>query len=110
MRAHLVSSLLPALFVVTAGAAVSFASTACADVTISPGQTLNMSCSGGVCAPTAKKAVLNVGDLETLLASGNVEVTTTGSGVQADSIVTNAPLAWSSANTLALDAYESVIV
>ena len=54
-----------------------------ATVAISSQTTQNMTCSGGVCAPTAKSAVLNAGDLETLLASGNVSVTTTGSGVQA---------------------------
>jgi hypothetical protein len=81
-----------------------------ADVTISSGATQNMSCSNGVCAPTSKSAVLNVGDLESLLVSGNIEVTTTGSGIQADNIVIKARLAWSSSNTLALDAYQSIIV
>src|ERR1700722_2587194 len=81
-----------------------------AAVTISSAQTSNMNCSGGICAPTAKNAVLNVADLQNLLASGNVEVMTTGSGVQADDIEIDAPLAWSSANTLALDAYQSILV
>ena len=36
-----------------------------------------MSCSAGVCAPTATDAVLNVTDLENLLASGNVSVVAT---------------------------------
>jgi hypothetical protein len=65
-----------------------------ADVTISSDQTQNMSCSAGVCMPTATSAVLNVGDLATLLASGNVEVTTTGSGVEANNIGVEAPLTW----------------
>src|SRR5439155_22298305 len=60
-----------------------------AAVTISTGGTQNMSCSGGVCAPTSSDAVLNVTDLESLLAVGNVKVTTTGSGVQATDIVVN---------------------
>ena len=81
-----------------------------AAVTISSAGTQNMSCSNGVCVPTANAAVLNVGDLESLLASGNVEVTTTGSGVQADDIVIKAPLTWSSSNALALDAYESIVI
>jgi hypothetical protein len=81
-----------------------------AAVSISSGQTSNMTCANGICAPTAKNAVLNVGDLENLLASGNVEVTTTGSGIQASDIVINEALAWSSTNTLALDAYQSVNV
>jgi hypothetical protein len=69
-----------------------------------------MSCSGGICAPTDKKAVLNVGDLEGFLASGNVTVTTTGSGVQADDIEVKALLTWSTSNRLVLDAYQSIIV
>jgi hypothetical protein len=36
-----------------------------------------MSCSAGVCAPTVTDAMLNVTDLENLLASGNVSVVTT---------------------------------
>jgi hypothetical protein len=54
-----------------------------ADAAISTAATQNMSCASGVCAPTASDAVPNVGDLESLLASGNVEVTTTGSEVEA---------------------------
>jgi hypothetical protein len=67
-----------------------------------------MSCVSGVCAPTASDAVLNVGDLEALLASGYVSVTTTGSGVQADSIEVAAALTWSSGSALTLDAFQSV--
>jgi hypothetical protein len=67
-----------------------------------------MDCSGGICAPTARNAILNARDLEALLASGNVEVTTTGSGVQAGNIDVDAALAWSSTNILALDAHESL--
>jgi len=67
-----------------------------------------MTCSGGTCSPTAAKAVLNVGDLESLLASGAVTVTTTGSGVQAGDIRVDAPLSWSSTNTLTLNAYQSI--
>jgi len=81
-----------------------------ADVAISTDPTSNMSCSGGVCAPTASDAVLNVSDLESYLASGSLEVTTTGSGVQANNIDVTAPFAWSAANTLTLDAYDSITV
>lgn len=85
------------------------ATAAQADVTISSDATQNMSCSGGVCAPTASDAVLNVGDLETLLAAGNVTVTTTGSGVQASNVNIVTKLGWS-ANTLTLDSYQSISV
>jgi hypothetical protein len=69
-----------------------------------------MVCTGGVCAPTADSATLNVNDLETLLASGNVEVTTTGSGVQANNIVHGANLSWSGPATLTLDAHQSITI
>jgi hypothetical protein len=88
-----------------------FAPAAQADVTISTAATHNMACSAGVCSPTASSAVLNAGDLETLLASGNVEVTTTGSsGVQADNIDVTAALGWSNQSMLELGAYDSIAV
>jgi len=86
------------------------ASSAHAAVTISAAATANVTCSGGICAPTAKNAVLNVGDLETLLAAGSVTVTTTGTGVQASNIDIKAALSWSSAGTLSLLAKKSVAV
>ncbi|HEY5046480.1 MAG TPA: hypothetical protein VII49_00480 [Rhizomicrobium sp.] len=79
-----------------------------ADVAISSAQTQNMSCSGGVCSPTAKNAVLSVTDLTNLLASGNVTVTTTGSGVQANNIDVNTAFGWAGASALTLDAYQSL--
>jgi hypothetical protein len=87
------------------------ASPALAAVAISTEATSNMSCSGGVCSPTAADAVLNATDLENLLASGNVTVTTTGSGgVQATDIQVEAPFSWLNANGLTLDAYQSIAV
>ncbi len=88
--------------------AACFAVPAHADVVISTDATQNITCANGICAPTAASAVLNVTDLENLLASGNVEVTTTGSGVQADNIDIAAPLSWSNASSLSLDAYQSL--
>src|SRR5689334_221156 len=81
-----------------------------AAVTISSAPTQNMTCSSGVCAPTSADAVLNVTDLESLLASGNVTVTTTGAGVQANDIHIDAGLSWSNSAALALDAYDSVTI
>jgi hypothetical protein len=69
-----------------------------------------MTCSGGICAPTATNAVLNVHDLERLLTSGNVQVTTTGTGVQADNIDVNGRISWSSTYALDMDAYDSITV
>jgi hypothetical protein len=98
--------------VIVAGivAALAAASGANADVVISSAATSNMSCAGGVCTPTAKDAVLNVGDLENLLASGAVEVTTSGSDVQARNIEIDTALVWSSGSVLALDAFQSIVV
>ena len=74
-------------------------------VIISSDATQNMSCSNGVCAPMAANAVLNAGDLETLLASGNVAVVTAGQGVQAKDIKVKAAVTWSSGSVLTLDAF-----
>ena len=92
----------------TAFALVLLLSAAHADVTISTAATQNMSCSNGVCAPTASNAVLNVSDLENLLVSGNVEVTTSGSGVQAENIDVTGAFGWSNGSALSLDAYQSI--
>lgn len=81
-------------------------------VTISSAAASNMSCSGGVCTPTAANAVLNVSDLTSMLASGNVTVNTgTGSlRSQVEDILVTASFNWASANALTLDAYRSVTV
>ena len=80
-----------------------------ATVTISSAQTKNMSCSNGVCVPTAADAVLNVSDLETMLASGNATVTTTGAGsVQASDIDVSAGISWVSSGVLSLIAWRSL--
>jgi hypothetical protein len=97
-------------FVALIAAAALIAPAAQAAVIITSGATQNMSCSNGVCAPTAAKAVLNAGDLETLLASGNATVTTTGQGVQAHDIDIRSPVTWSSSSVLTLDARRSLIV
>jgi hypothetical protein len=85
-------------------------SEAIADVVISSDTTANMSCSGGICAPTAADAVLNVGDLEALLATGNVTVTTTGPGIEANDIRVEAALDWSTGSALALDAFHALAI
>jgi hypothetical protein len=81
-----------------------------AAVTISSQPTQNMNCAGGVCAPTAKDAVLNADDLQNMLASGNATVTTTGSGVQANDITVKAPVSWNTGSALTLDAYHSLTI
>src|SRR3954465_11946208 len=86
-------------------AVVVGAGAARADVAISKKATANMSCSAGVCSPTAKNAVLNTGDLTNMLASGDVTVE---SGNLAQDIEINAALSWTSAHRLTLDSYHSI--
>jgi hypothetical protein len=89
----------------TALAVVLMGTAARADVTISRAPTQNMTCSGGLCSPTAANAVLNAADLAAMLASGDVKVTT-GSG--AANIVVKTSIGWASTNRLTLDAMQSV--
>ena len=82
-------------------------STAQAAVNISDKPTKHMSCSAGVCSPTAKKAVLNATDLANMLQVSDVKLTT-GSGALMIKIVSG--LSWASANRLTLDANCNVSV
>jgi hypothetical protein len=94
-------------FIVMTGSALSPAGAA---VTISSKITQNMNCVSGVCTPTARDAALNVNDLTTMLANGSVEVNT-GSGKLAShvrDIRISAGFSWASANSFALNAFESV--
>src|SRR5579871_2778100 len=86
------------------------ASAAQSQVTISGARTRNITCSAGVCSPTAATANLKISDLAVLLQSGNVSILTTAAGVQANDIIFEANLSWSSTNTLTLDAYRSVTI
>jgi hypothetical protein len=82
-----------------------------AQVTISSAASANIACVSGVCSPTAKQAVLSAAHLEALLAKGDLKVTTTGAGgIQAGSIIITAPLKSSTAHTLALRAYTSILI
>ena len=91
---------LAAAFLLATGAAQ-------ADVSISNKPTSDMSCDAGVCTATAQKAVLNVGELQTMLASSDVTVNT---GSLAKDISIDQPLSWTSTSRLTLDAQQSVIV
>lgn len=87
------------------------ASVACtqalADVTISGHATAHMSCSAGVCTPTAARAFLNVDDLQSMLASSSVTVKSTAA---APDIRVAAALGWASFSTLFLDSYHSIAI
>src|ERR1700722_19032188 len=88
-------------------AAAALSSAARADIVISSAATSNVTCSSGVCTPTSSTAVLNVNDLETLLASGNVKLAAAG---EPEDVDIDAPLSWVSTNTLTLDSYHSINV
>ena len=83
----------------------SSTSAAQAAVEISSKPTQNMTCTGGVCTPTAKKAFLNVTDLAGMLSGGDVKVT---SGSIALDIDIKAALRWVSTSRLTLDSYRSI--
>jgi hypothetical protein len=76
-----------------------------ASVEISSKPTHNMSCTDGVCAPTAERAFLNATDLSGMLAAGDVKVVT-GNG--ASTITVSAPFSWASSSRLTLDAIYNV--
>jgi hypothetical protein len=79
-----------------------------AAVSISSAVSKNISCSAGVCTPTAADAVLNATDLTNMLASSAVSVNT--GGALASDIAVKAGFSWASANALTLDAYRSITV
>jgi hypothetical protein len=84
-----------------AAAAALAALPAQAAVNISDAPTQHVLCAAGTCVPTAKRANLNVGDLESLLAESDVTVNT---GAGAVTIEVASPLFWTSTHRLTLNA------
>lgn len=76
-----------------------------ADFVISADATKNVNCSGATCTATARNAILNVQDLEGRLASSSV---TLASGGGAQDIDFAAPVSWTSANGLTVNAQRSI--
>jgi hypothetical protein len=76
-----------------------------AELTISNKPTKNVTCSGGTCSATAKKANLNVDELVTMLSSSDL-VVASGS-ISQDLSVKNA-LSWSSAHKLTLESFRNM--
>jgi hypothetical protein len=81
-----------------------------AAITISNGATRNLSCVAAQCVPTASDAVLNVHDLEALLATGDLSISTTGNGIEAGDVLVTANVKWPGGATLAFVAHNSVSV
>jgi hypothetical protein len=90
----------------TLGFAVLLATAASAAVNISNKPTQNMSCSAGVCTATAQKAYLNVNDVTSMLAAGDLKIATGDVGAQ--DIHIEAPFSWTSTSRLTLDAQRSI--
>jgi hypothetical protein len=78
-----------------------------AALTVSAAATQNVTCASGTCTATAAAAVLNVKSLANLLRKGDVSVV---SGNVANDIVIAAPLHWTSAQTLTLDASRNIAI
>src|SRR5437764_12692391 len=93
--------LLAALFV-SAGYAPATQSA----LVVSSDATQNMSCSAGVCTPTATRANLNVADLANMLSQGDVKVLSDSASQDIDF---SAPLSWTSASRLILESYRSIV-
>jgi hypothetical protein len=81
-------------------------SSANAALVISAGATSNVSCSSGTCTATATDAVLNAGELRTLLRGGDVRVDSGPAG----SIAVNAALVWTQGSRLTLAAGTAISV
>src|SRR2546423_7617149 len=81
------------------------ASAAHAALKISTQPTKNVTCSKGVCTATAPRAVLNVGELANMLASGDVKV---ASGNLAVDIENDTALSWASTSRLTLDSFHAI--
>lgn len=77
-----------------------------AAVKISSKPTQNMTCTDGICTPTAKKAVLNISELADMLATGDATVKSslTGQDIEID-----APLNWTTSGRLTLDSRHSIV-
>lgn len=76
-----------------------------AAIAISSETTSNMSCTAGVCTPTAAKAVLNVDELTGMLSTGDTTIKSTNLN---QDIEVDAKLSWIGAHRLTLDAYRSI--
>ena len=80
---------------------------ASAAVVVSSNPTKNMSCSAGVCTPTAAKANLNITDLANMLASSDLTVAANSAGA---TIQFAAPLSWTSSHWLTLDSARDITI
>ncbi|HEX3944410.1 MAG TPA: hypothetical protein VHW69_10015 [Rhizomicrobium sp.] len=81
-----------------------------ANIAISSEPTHDMECDAGVCTPTAKEAVLNVDDLTSMLASGDVTVQGGDGIATAAGLEIDHSFRWSSKSRLTLSMGNNIIV
>ena len=93
------------LFTAAAAIACALTTAAQAAVTISNDATKNMTCTAGVCTPTGGNANLNVGELQSMLASSDVTVK---SSATVPTLGVLDAVTWDNSHRLTLDAYQSV--
>lgn len=87
-------------------AALSACTSAHAALVIRNTPTKNVSCSANVCTSTRKNAVLNVDQLESLLAASSVVVK---SHLYSKDIIVDAALSWTSGSQLTLSSWRSIL-
>jgi len=92
---------------VLAGSALGAIVPAHAALVISNAATKNVNCAADVCTATAKNAVLNASQLETMLGTSDATVNTGGGAV---TIGITSPLTWASTSRLTLNASQGVSV
>lgn len=84
------------------------------DIYIESGPTTNGSLAGSTFTPSGPNSVINVATLQTALATANVSLqtgrTSSSPGTQAGNITVGAPITWSQATTLTLDANNNIII
>jgi len=84
------------------------------DIYIESGPTTNGSLAGSTFTPSGPNSVINVATLQTALATANVSLqtgrTSSSPGTQAGNITVGAPITWSQATTLTLDADNNIII
>jgi hypothetical protein len=100
------ASHLPKLWLPLAGLlSLALGNPAQASLAIRNTPTKNVTCSAGVCTATAKSAVMNAGDLTSMLASSDVTLV---SGSTAKDIESKVAFSWAGASRLTLDSYRSI--
>jgi hypothetical protein len=97
-------------FLLISFAALAFSAAARADVSISNKPTQNMSCNAGVCVPTAKNAVLNVGDLTNMLAAGDLTLQSGNGDGTAAGITIADGFSWANTSRLTLNAKKNITI